>query len=303
MILINHRLSLLSSNKFKRICKRLFYSFLPSVFLVLTSTLVSGVYPAYAFDRSIFQIVITPDGFPIIWRKSFAEDIETQLDSQQLLALSICNASADCLQSAVDSGAVYFKEFSNIHGDFIAYYDENGKLVGTSLKGEASSVDPVPSSTTGTSSNMVSDVVGSLPGEFAVTPAGSANYTIPIEIPPSTNGVAPELAFSYDSQSGNGFMGVGWAIAGIPEITRCGANLAIDGYIRPVALTYEDKFCMGGQRLIAVSGAYGAFAKPKYVVFVRVDSFPCRHGFGLGRVAVGRSLRYHVLPLLVDTLY
>lgn len=221
---------------------------------------MSGVYPAYAFERSIFNIVITSDNFPIVWRKPFAEDLEIELDALQLVELNVCNADANCSQNAVNAGAIYFKVVASSYGDYIAYYDENGKLVGTSLASEDPSEEIAELDTSGVSGNMVSYVVGSLPGEFSVSPAGGANYSIPIEIPPGTAGVAPDISLSYDSQAGNGIAGVGWSMGGISQISRCPATKLIDGYPGAINHDSKDKFCLNGQRLISIPGAHGTGA-------------------------------------------
>ena len=46
-------------------------------------------------------------------------------------------------------------------------------------------------------------------GSFKVNNNGAANYTIPIIVPPGTNGIAPKLSLQYDSQRPNGLLGVG----------------------------------------------------------------------------------------------
>jgi uncharacterized protein (DUF3820 family) len=98
-----------------------------------------------------------------------------------------------------------------------------------------------------------------LPGKFEVTDTGSASYTIPISIAPGTAGLEPKLSLQYDSRSGNGLLGVGWSLAGLPAITRCGRTIAQDGQVGGVAYDANDRFCLDGQRLIALDGGtYGA---------------------------------------------
>jgi hypothetical protein len=41
---------------------------------------------------------------------------------------------------------------------------------------------------------------------------GTANVHMPIEVPPGRNGLQPQLAISYDSDAGNGWLGVGWNV-------------------------------------------------------------------------------------------
>ena len=49
---------------------------------------------------------------------------------------------------------------------------------------------------------------------------GAFNYKYPIELPPGTNGMAPKLELVYNSNSGNGMLGMGWSLAGLPVICR-----------------------------------------------------------------------------------
>jgi hypothetical protein len=97
-----------------------------------------------------------------------------------------------------------------------------------------------------------------LPGKFEVTDSGSASYTIPISIVPGTAGLEPKLSLQYDSRGGNGLLGIGWSLAGLPAITRCGRTIAQDGQVGGVAFDANDRFCLDGQRLIATIGTYGA---------------------------------------------
>jgi hypothetical protein len=96
------------------------------------------------------------------------------------------------------------------------------------------------------------------PGEFRVSETGAATYTIPIQAPPGTAGMEPKLALVYNSQAGNGLLGVGWSLSGLSVIHRCPRTMAQDGVRGGVNYDANDRFCLDGQRLMAISGAYGA---------------------------------------------
>src|SRR5262249_38962535 len=67
------------------------------------------------------------------------------------------------------------------------------------------------------------------------------------------------LALIYSSQSGNGTVGMGWSLGGLPTIVRCPQTLAQDGVHGSINYNGNDRFCLDGQRLIAInSGSYGA---------------------------------------------
>ena len=96
-------------------------------------------------------------------------------------------------------------------------------------------------------------VVGSIPGQFGVSPSGGATYTIPIEVPPGINGMQPNVSVVYSSQGGNGIAGWGWNISGMSSISRTGCNLYNDSKISSPQLTTDDNLTLDGQRLILVS--------------------------------------------------
>ena len=98
---------------------------------------------------------------------------------------------------------------------------------------------------------------GRTKGSFAVSSTGAATYTIPIWAPPGPRGVTPQIALSYNSQGGNGYLGVGWGISGLSSIYRCNLTYAQDAAPAPVALSTSDGYCMDGQRLRLTSGTYG----------------------------------------------
>ncbi len=90
-------------------------------------------------------------------------------------------------------------------------------------------------------------VVGAINGNFDVTPSGAATYTIPINVPPGTNGMQPNLNLVYNNQSGNGILGKGWTIKGISAITRTSTTIYNDGFIDGVDFDNNDKFAFRGK--------------------------------------------------------
>jgi len=95
-----------------------------------------------------------------------------------------------------------------------------------------------------------------LSGDFDVS-GGQATYSLPISVPVGRAGLQPSLSFKYQSDSPNGTMGMGWNVAGLSSVYRCGKNLAIDGVWGGVSFNSDDRFCLDGERLITVSGNPG----------------------------------------------
>ncbi len=105
-------------------------------------------------------------------------------------------------------------------------------------------------------------VPGAIAGSFDVGKDGSANYSIPIAVPPGGAGMEPKLAFSYSSGAGNGYLGMGWSVTQTSAITTCSTSFIEDGYVEADA-----NLCLDGQRLIEVStGEY----RPANAVSIKV---------------------------------
>ena len=100
-------------------------------------------------------------------------------------------------------------------------------------------------------------LVGELLGNVAVDNTGAASYSIPVDVSPGTAGMEPKLAISYNSQRGNGLLGVGFSVNGLSGIVRAPCTILHDGIIDGVDFDSNDRFMLDGQRLIAVSGTYG----------------------------------------------
>jgi len=48
---------------------------------------------------------------------------------------------------------------------------------------------------------------------------GTGNLTVPIELPPGRNGLAPALSLAYSTGNGNSAFGLGWTLS-VPQISR-----------------------------------------------------------------------------------
>ncbi len=115
-------------------------------------------------------------------------------------------------------------------------------ITGVTIKAQKSS----PKSTKG------DYIVGAIPGDFGVSPSGAATYTIPIDLPAGIAGMTPHITLTYNSQGGNGILGMGWAMSGLSGISRTGTTLYNDGYIEGVDFDANDKFKLDGKRLLEV---------------------------------------------------
>ncbi len=100
--------------------------------------------------------------------------------------------------------------------------------------------------------------VGALKGSLTVAGDGSAAYSIPIDIPKGTAGMEPKLSLDYSSNGTNGVAGLGWSLTGLQQISRGGATHAKDGFVDGVDFDGNDRFFFNGERLVLVSGTYGA---------------------------------------------
>jgi RHS repeat-associated protein len=121
---------------------------------------------------------------------------------------------------------------------------------------------------------VTTSAVGALPGTFNVGSSGSATFTIPINVPPGRGGLAPALALSYASGSGNSTVGLDWHVSGFSSISVCSKSVAQDG-----VLHYNDAgFCLDGQRLIPLSHTGG---DPGVTTFrTEFDTFTKFHAAG-----------------------
>jgi hypothetical protein len=106
--------------------------------------------------------------------------------------------------------------------------------------------------------------VGSTNGMFDVLANGAASYAIPIHMPPGTAGMMPQLQITYNSNGGDGLLGLGWNISGFSSITRCSQNFYYDSKTDGVDFETDDRFELDGNRLVLISGTYGSSGSVYY---------------------------------------
>ncbi len=117
------------------------------------------------------------------------------------------------------------------------------------------------------------DLLASSVNGNASVAGGQASYHIPIALPPGRNGVQPSVSLGYNSQNGNGIVGMGWSLNAGGAISRCAPTYAQDGFSQSVTFTSKDKFCLNGQRLILVDGVYRTEMDSFVVVTPTPDGF------------------------------
>jgi len=136
---------------------------------------------------------------------------------------------------------------------------------------DAHSITAVVADGTGNTSPVSGNrAVGAMAGTFLVNETGAATYSIPIDVPPGISGMQPDMSLNYNSQGGNGLLGLGWNLGGLSAITRCSKTYATDAVYDGVSYDSQDRFCLDGQRLINVTGGYG---QDGTVYRTEVDSF------------------------------
>jgi RHS repeat-associated protein len=98
----------------------------------------------------------------------------------------------------------------------------------------------------------------SMEGKFDVSSGGQATYEISILTAKGAGGFEPNISLRYNSGAGNGVAGWGWSIGGLGSISRCRQTEGHDKNAAPITWTAQDRFCLNGERLMVVSGVYGA---------------------------------------------
>jgi len=97
------------------------------------------------------------------------------------------------------------------------------------------------------------DFTGNISGNIDVSPTGAATYEIPLSIPPGTAGMQPNLSLIYNSQSGDGQLGLKWGLAGTSAISRVDKNIFYNGSVSQITYNSnpsQDALALDGNRLV-----------------------------------------------------
>ena len=148
-----------------------------------------------------------------------------------------------------ERGSEYHHFPHNVPGPYIPH-----KYFFTDLVADQYGVFPPLEGTQGGPNEGDDGYVGALGGTIDVGTMGAATYTIPIELPAGVNGMQPNLAITYNSQSRNGLLGWCWDLAGLSSITRTGHTRYHDGHVGGITLNDRtEAFMLDGQRLIEIA--------------------------------------------------
>lgn len=142
---------------------------------------------------------------------------------------------------------------------------------------------PLPTGNDGEGqTNGTGNSVGYTQGNFSVSETGTASYSIPIVVSPGTGGVQPGLSLAYNSNGGNGPLGMGWTIQGLSMVSRSSKTVAVDGISRAANMDSLDTYSLDGERLVVISntpyGANGAEYRTEQNTFSRIISYGSNGG-------------------------
>jgi RHS repeat-associated protein len=99
--------------------------------------------------------------------------------------------------------------------------------------------------------------VGVTQGNASVSASGGASYSIPFSLPEGTMGMVPTVGIDYNSQGGNGLLGMGWNLSAFSVVTRTGQTIYHDGKTEGIEMNNSDVFVLDGMRLIPLTGNNG----------------------------------------------
>jgi len=152
---------------------------------------------------------------------------------------------------------------------------------GNSFSASTSPEIILPATYTGTTDTPpTGTILTSLPAGYNlgapdVNSSGGATYTIPLRLPDGTGGMVPQLAVTYNSQAGNGILGMGFSLSGLSAISII--DLPYYAKSETGITSYLDRqFAIDGNRLVLISGTHatsGAIYKTENETFSTITFY------------------------------
>ena len=102
--------------------------------------------------------------------------------------------------------------------------------------------------------------VGEIPMSTSVSPAGALTITVPVDCYSGIGDAQPHISLAYNSQLGNGIMGMGWSLGGVSKINAVYKNIYYDGSAAMLSAgllgNTSDVYALDGNRLIKSGDGY-----------------------------------------------
>ncbi|WP_169915776.1 SpvB/TcaC N-terminal domain-containing protein [Shewanella psychrophila] len=225
--------------------------------LLIDEPVLNATEPQMGDFSLSWQTVSSPDSARSVYYR-ISESINNQAD-----AVLVTDYSANNYGLLKVSGNYTYQVQACIHSQICSQWSNQASVdVGDSIVEAGVQPEAAPEYTAQFDGPSLDEIVtsaefGLTAGEFRVTEAGAASYTLPFALPTGIAGVAPQLGLAYNSQSGEGLAGVGWNLQGQSIISRCGSSKLVDGFNKPVKFNDNDHFCLDGQRLLLKTGTEG----------------------------------------------
>ena len=138
---------------------------------------------AIPLDKVQYNVIISEDNYPLLIAKKNKYGFSEKLSQTELNTLDVCNSSTSCSNEAVQKGAnKYFMSSAGGYGLATAYYNSDGKLVGTHLGGISANTDNTSPVITLSGANPLSLLKGTAYSEPGATAQDETDGTVTVSI-------------------------------------------------------------------------------------------------------------------------
>lgn len=136
-----------------------------------------------------------------------------------------------------------------------------------------------PNITGGTNDNNNDGTVGTIPIQINVNELGASQVNIPLQLPSGISSMMPDLSLSYNSQAGDGILGLGWTIGGLSKISRIPFSYYYNSFNQAVDFTNTNQLFLDGMNIIKASDGKYYPEVQDFSVIEPIDSHDLSLGF------------------------